>query len=266
MLPVLESVSNLNNLDFAVSQWVEDSWADGEALYLISDALCGLHYFEPWSKRRIPNAWRLFSTWRKMEVPSRAPPLTAQLVRAMATYALAHQDLVSAALLLVGFYGLLRTGKLLALRTIDILVTTEHAILSLPNTKSGKRKGAHEMVHLEDPFTVEVIMALTRGRKEAGVSELPLWRYSGSAFRCRFYHYCHKFALDDFKFRPYSLRRGGATHHFQLTKSMDSALLLGRWESVRVAKIYISDALSFLPAMTLSQCTKRMLKHYSPPL
>ena len=266
LLPTLERVQQLNGLDYAVSQWIEDQWADGEALYLVSDALCGLHYYEPWSKGKLPMSWRLFSAWRKLEIPTRAPPITSQLIRSMATYALNHHDLSWATLILVGFYALLRTGELLALRPCDILLSAHHAIISLPNTKTGKRKGAQEMVHLDDVFTLEVLGALLRSRETWQAMDSAIWRTSASSFRFRFAHYCKRFGLSQFQFRPYSLRRGGATHHFQTTRSMEAALLLGRWESARVAKIYISDALSFLPAMRYSKFTKQMLARHPPPL
>ena len=266
LLPVLQLVQQLNGLDFAVSQWVEDRWTDGEALYVISDALCGLHFYEPWTKGKLPQAWRLFSAWRKLEVPSRAPPLTSELIRSMVTYALDHHDLAWATLILVGFYALLRTGELLALRPCDVLLSPKHAIISLPNTKTGKRKGAEEMVHVDDVYTLEVLAALIRSRQSFQAMDTPIWRSSGSSFRLRFAHYCNKFGLSQFRFRPYSLRRGGATHLFQVTRSMEAALLIGRWESARVARIYISDAMSFLPAMQFSKYTRRMLSTYPPPL
>ena len=73
------------------------------------------------------------------------------------------------------------------------------------------------------------------------LSDLPLWSACGAAFRKRFAQLCHVFDLDSYNFRPYSLRRGGATDLFQRTQSMEAALIRGRWESSRVARIYISD-------------------------
>ena len=66
------------------------------------------------------------------------------------------------------------------------------------------------------------------------------------------------------KFRPYSLRRGGATWVFRCSGSMETALIKGRWGSHRVARIYIADALSYLPGLTFSQKAKDMLNNWSP--
>ena len=266
LLPVLETVTSIAQLDFTLSEWVEAMWKEGEALYLISDALCGLHYYEPWTKRQVPNTWRLFSAWRKLEVPARAPPLTSQLVRSMVAYALHHDDLIWASLLLLGFYGLLRTGEILKLAACDILIGSGHLIISLLDTKTGKRKGGQESIHIDDPLTFEVTSAALALQTSRNLMSAPLWPYSGTAFRKKFAYYCARFGLQKFGFRPYSLRRGGATSHFQQTRSMESSLLLGRWESIRVARIYISDALSFLPGMSFSTFTKKMLCKYPSPL
>ena len=266
LIPVLLSVQHIAALDYAVSEWIENMWFQGEPQYTISDAFCGFHYFEPWSKGKIPASWRLFGIWRKLEVPTRAAPLTAELVRSLAMYAIEHHDLAFALLILLGFYGLLRTGELLHLLASDLLCHEQHLLVSLKDTKSGKRKAAQEMIHLEDTFTIEVAQTFLELRRSQNALACPIWRFSGQAFRNRFNHYCNRFDLGKFLFRPYSLRRGGATHHFQETRSMESALLLGRWESARVAKIYISDGLLFLPGMTFTSKTKAMLQRFAPPL
>ena len=256
----------LSQLDAAISDWVESMWTAGQPQYLVADALSGLSFYEPWTKRQFPNAWRLFSVWRKLEVPSRAPPFTAELIRSLATYAYRHDDLLFAAVFLLGFYGLLRTGEILNLATDDILVNSSHIIVSLQNTKTGKRKGCQEVIHVDDEFTIEVLSAVLDLRESQGLTHFPLWPYSSALFRKRFNFYCGKFGLQSFAFRPYSLRRGGATHHFQESRSMESTLVLGRWESAKVARIYISDALSFLPGMAFSSYTRRMLNAYPAPL
>ena len=45
-------------------------------------------------------------------------------------------------------------------------------------------------------------------------------------------------------FKPYSLRRGGATAFFRATGSMEKTLDRGRWSSARVGRIYINDGIA----------------------
>ena len=54
LLPVLEKVRCNQQLDDMVADWVEAQWVAGETLHVVSDALCGLHHFEPYTKRWCP--------------------------------------------------------------------------------------------------------------------------------------------------------------------------------------------------------------------
>ena len=264
LLPNLVDMDHLIDLDERVTDWIQRKWENGDSLHLVSDALCGLHYFEPWTRRGIPTAWRVFSTWRKLESPSRAPPLTDTIIYSLANYAISHCDLAFGSLLVLGFFGLLRTGELLHLRPCDILLGRDRVILSLFDTKSGKRDNVAEMVSFYDPFSVELLTVLLKIREENRTSKVPIWMYSAQSFRNTFKRHLIRFDLGKHDFRPYSLRRGGATHLFQVTGSMEAALLRGRWGSSRVARIYISDALSYLPGLTFTYDAKEMLKKWSP--
>ena len=182
----------------------------------------------------------------------------------MANYAISHRDIIFAALILLGFSGLLRTGEILQLRACDILIGRHDIIINLPNTKSGTRNNAAEMVQLHDHMTLETVREVSLLRKATNNARTPLWDYSGQAFRDKFAHHLRRFHLANHCFRPYSMRRGGATHLFQATGSMETVMLKGRWNSPKVAKIYISDALSYLPSMTFTNTARKMLKLWNP--
>lgn len=264
MLQFIKTVESALHMDEEIAEWIQFAWDEGEGLYVVSDALCGLHHFEPWTKRMIPMSWRLFSVWRKLEGPDRAPPLTKSIVYSCASYAISHHDLQFGALLCLGFFALLRTGELLQVCPKDILIGKDSAIISLPNTKSGQRDNVAEMVAFDDFMTLELLRAVLQWSKENNLQTVPLWTKSAQSFRERFKYYCKRFDLLSHSFRCYSLRRGGATWLFQATGSMEAALLKGRWSSTRVARIYISDALSYLPGLTFSAEANRMLKLWSP--
>ena len=57
--------------------------------------------------------------------------------------------------------------------------------------------------------------------------------------------------LEKFLFRPYSLRRGGATWWFTRHHSLDQILLQGRWQAPRTARIYLNEGLAVLAEMQL---------------
>lgn len=270
LLPFLTKVSTMLQLDEAISEWIQTCFTQGEPLHIISDALCGLQHQEPWVKRNIPMSWKLFGVWRKLESPGRAPPLTRDIIYSWANYAIEHHDLIFAGLLLLGFFALLRTGELLQVRAKDLLLDDKNGIVTLFGTKTGQKDNVGEMVSFSDFLTLETLKVAQQLQHCRGLSNVPLWHKSAQSFRTQFRSYCQRFDLLSHNFRPYSLRRGGATWLFQSTGSMEMALVKGRWASSRVARIYIyiylyiSDALSYLPGLTFTSQAKSTLKHWSP--
>ena len=123
LLPYLEAQKSLSDLDSVVAEWVELQWTRGAPLTSISDCLCGLHFFWPEWRGLLRESWRLFKSWRRVEVPSRAPPLPAVLARAFVARAVHLNHLRMAALLSLGYHALLRTGELLQLQFRDIEVS-----------------------------------------------------------------------------------------------------------------------------------------------
>ena len=57
--------------------------------------------------------------------------------------------------------------------------------------------------------------------------------------------------LERMSLRPYSLRRGGATHLFRRTGSLHAVAEAGRWASLPTARRYISDAVAAITALEL---------------
>ena len=264
LLPHLQGINTALDLDEQVAQWIQLSWEDGESIRIISDGMCGLHHYEPWTKRMLPQSWKLFSVWRKLEGPDRAPPLTRHIVYSFCNYGIDHSDIVFSALLALGFFALLRTGEILQVKPCDVLLSDEHGIVSLFNTKSGQRDNVAEMVMFDDFLALELVRAAISLRQSQGLFNVPFWTKSAQSFRDTFGKYCQRFDLCQHQFRPYSLRRGGATWLFQTTGSMEVALLKGRWSSSRVARIYISDALSYLPGLTYTKKASSLLQRWSP--
>ena len=179
----------------------------------------------------------------------------------MASFEMEAGRLDMTVMLLVGFTCLLRTGELLQLKTTDFRMGESSGVCSLKNTKSGRRDNANEVVSFDDIPTVEAVKQLLLLRRQTNTGPW-LWVHSAGYFRQQFKFLCDHFDLSHHQFRPYSLRRGGATHVFQQSGSMEVALLKGRWQSGRVARIYICDGLSYLPSLIMSKRTKQLLNQF----
>ena len=235
-------------LDFVVSDYLEALWAQGKGRTEGSNTLAGLQDAQPHLKGKLKMSWRLMKTWVTHEVPNRAPPLPLDCLYVLVGYAIFKKWHLFALSLLLGFHGLLRTGELLALKAKHVAITSPKgpAVISLGLTKSGKRQGVAESVTLHSE---DVCRRLFQWKIAASGETL----LCGPAhqWRKRFNDVVTAVNFDAFDFRPYSLRRGGATHLFQLQGRFDSLLVLGRWQAVATARVYINSGLAVLAEITI---------------
>ena len=77
--------------------------------------------------------------------------------------------------------------------------------------------------------------------------------HSPGRWRGLFNESIHALGLDAYGFRPYSLRRGGATFWFGKHQSLDRILVSGRWQTQKSARIYINEGLALLAGMNIPQ-------------
>lgn len=78
-------------------------------------------------------------------------------------------------------------------------------------------------VAFEDELTLMALEECITLREKQQLTKVPFWTPSAQSFRNKFRYYMQRFNLEQHAFRPYSLRRGGATALFQETESMEIA-------------------------------------------
>ena len=183
LAPVLARPCTELELDEAIAEWVQFEFEDGSPLYLVGDALSGLQHFLPCLKRKLTASWRLYSIWRRYEVPARAPPITKDIVLGMMGLALTWGELTMAALLVLAFHCMLRTGEVLQIRPCDFLLGETSGLVTLPSSKSGVRNNSRESVAIHDMITLESVRAMVDLKVSQGMQRVPCWSKSGSAFR-----------------------------------------------------------------------------------
>ena len=238
------------DLDPLLCEYLEYLWAHGFGRALASDTVAGLQDFDVRFRGSLQGAWRLLKTWSVNEVPNRAPPLPQHVVRAMVGWALFHHHVGFAVSLLVGFYGMLRTGEILALHASHVHLDSHQAkaVISLGLTKSGKRQGAAESIVLG----LDTAIWFLQRWKSLASSTTPLAK-NPAHWRGLFVQAVTALGLTDWGFRPYSLRRGGATWWFARHHSLDRILLQGRWSAPKTAKIYLNEGLAVMAEMRLPE-------------
>jgi len=232
-----------DKLDPLVCEYIEHLWSSGVGRAQANDTVAALQNLQANLRGQLPGAWRLLKTWAVNEVPNRAPPLPEQVLLAMTGWAFFKGHVTFGISLLLGFYTMLRSGEILGLKSSHIMVSTKErqVLVSLGYTKGGKRQGAAESVILG----VQPAFKLVQQWKQNASLNTPL-AHSPASWRGLFTECLEALELSHFNFRPYSLRRGGATYWFQKHGNLDRILVQGRWLAHKTARVYLNEGLALL--------------------
>lgn len=249
--------TTLDTLDRHLCKYIEFLWCEGGTRNQGNDAICGVQ-FNLGVKKCFLRSWDLMRTWSRIELPTRATPMPAWAVLGMAGYCWLNGLRGTALGLLLGFGGFLRTEELSVLTFGKVYVTsTQEIVLNLGFTKSGVRKGAAEMVTISDKPLAKLTSSLLTS---SSPTDLVLGM-SVFQFRTLFKRVTSALGLDPLRFRPYSLRRGGASHHFLLHHDISTTLFKGRWDSVKAGRVYIVEGVAQLADLQVSTATRNHCLH-----
>ena len=159
-------ITGVVQLDEVASEYIEACWAEGEPMQQCSDLLAGLQWQFPHCHGHLWHTWKLVKCWAKVEPPFRAPPITPLIVLALAGLCWAVNWYDMAALLCVGFDAFLRSGELFTLRRRQIAFRGGCAIVQLPQTKGGIRRGLMEVVVVDSPLAVSLLSTACRSFRD----------------------------------------------------------------------------------------------------
>jgi len=181
------------------------------------------------------------------------------MAKALAMRRIRRNQWRTAAAYLVAFAACLRTGEILQLRAQDVVLDQRggnSAVLHLGYTKTGKRRGEPESVVLRDATAV-LALAMAMDGLEPGdyvINEVP------AVFRARFAEDISALGLSTADYKPYSFRRGGATHRFRCGETMAAIAEVGRWAHLSTCRIYVNDAVGELTRLTMPKAIDRRIK------
>ena len=254
-------IGTTEELDVTTTSYIEALWTEGESRGQVGDLLSALQW--ALQRRRIlSGSWELFRTWSLLELPVRAPPLPAIVCCALAGLALEYSQLGLAAVLLSAFDGMLRTTEYLTLSAGQCVASNGQVLVLLPLTKSGQRHGGAESVVVADPQAASLLSYVCNAPYYRRRPQAPLVDMKPQAFRKWLRQACAMLGVSELKLMPYSFRRGGATLKYTQGMPIRELLLLGRWESSRTARIYITEAALILQNASLSDDVRATLQKY----
>ena len=247
------------DLDLCLCTFIEHVWEEGDPKSWALNAISAMAHFMPAVRGKTPGSSRLMKAWTKTELPERAPPLPTLFATALAGAALRRHDLRLCVLILVAFHALLRTGELCRVQASHFVRPPRVGpiLLTLPGTKSGIRRGDFaESVVLTDPVLIQYLHVLLP-RILPGER---LWPKDSQSFRAQFRELCADARLPALPWRPYSIRRGGATAHFLQFGSLDKTAVRGRWQSARTARVYINEGIAALASIVSTPAQERHIR------
>ena len=226
----------IRELDAELESAVCEMWWKGAPKGWAADLLSGVQHFLPWSRKKLVASWRVYGAWNRKEYPDRAPPMDRRLALAVAWKFWARGHRQAAVTVLLGFHCYVRTGELLGLRKGSLALGRDGTgVVSLGVTK-GRRV---EMVTIDDAVLVEmlrlVLAQVAPGERVVGLEE--------REFRRIFEEALAELGVGELRYKPYSLRRGGATEDFRRHGRLDRALLRGRWKGHTAARQYILEGM-----------------------
>ena len=234
-------------LDLQMQDFLEYMWDNNAGLSAGQQTVAGVCHLLRHAVR-LRGSWRLLGVWRRAEPPARAPPMPERVALALAMHALRQGDPAFCVSVLIGFYAYLRTAEIVNLCVAHCYSDRRgNLIPSLGMSKSGKRRGEAEYAMIvAGPIATLVSIFLAARQGQTRVCDCAEWLW-----RVRFDRYLAELGLDSLGWRPYSLRRGGATHAFVEGLSMSQVCVRGRWAHESTARMYIQEAVNLLQQMAI---------------
>ena len=244
------AIHNFEEFDDVVAEYIEFLWESGEPKSYANYTLAGIQFYRPQVKQHLPWSWKLAKIWNQVQVPVRATPLTPQVMLAFAGPALRWRQPQFAWLLVVAFALFLRTGELLQLAPRDVTLDGTSAIIFVQGSKGSKRTFLPlERLQLDEPVALQALKNLLHAHKAAKTT--PFWGESRRSFMDTWHSVADHLALPLDLYKPYSLRRGGATSAYKNGVPLDVLVTKGRWQHVHTARIYLDTGLQALAAVNL---------------
>eukprot|EP00435_Cladocopium_sp_Y103_P042257 s239_g11.t1 len=166
-------------LDPLLCDFLEYLWSQGHGRALASDTVAGLQDQDAKLKGQLQGAWRLLKTWSLNEVPNRAPPLPEHVLHAMTGWAFFHGHISFGVSLLLGYYAMLRTGELLALKANHLYCDARQytpLLLADPMLDSLINPGMHLEKLRSRQNVVSAVQRVLKGRFNDVVTQAQIGR------------------------------------------------------------------------------------------
>ena len=125
--------------------------------------------------------------------------------------------------------------------------SSNSGVIWLPVTKCGVRTGTTECVIFSDSVAAGLLRWAAMGRDP----QAKIWEGTPQGFRDLWGRACRAIGLDPGLYKPYALRRGGASFFMSEGRSTVDCMAMGRWGFIKACKIYAVGGMQLLKSQQL---------------
>lgn len=264
-------------VDGIVEQYIRamHEHSDKSSLRVAKHGLLAVQIMRPRLHRKLQASWNAIKAWEELQPSSFRPPLPLTLLMAMVCRAMLNSENCESrkegelwkafgAMLLTGFFGLLRPGELFGLRSADAVMPNswslggDFAVVRVARPKNSRQMGSQQYVEIRHPDAVNWLSWLKNVRN----NDAALWNSTPNKFRVMFRRVCKDLKLHSLHLSPASLRAGGATWLVDEGVEISRVRFLGRWSHLRSLEHYIQVARAQQITLSLSSVIALQLKEF----
>ncbi|CAL1146331.1 unnamed protein product [Cladocopium goreaui] len=173
-----------------LSEWLEEYmvtlYLEGASRRSAAESLNAVVQQFGWLRSSLAAPWNVLKTWDMLEPVTHHPPMPLQVVLALASTALAWNWPHFAALLVIGYFGLLRPSELVGLRRRDLSLPQDHwepqvLYVRIGQPKTRFRAAMAQHVRIDETGVAAWVQLI--------LGSMPMWRKlwcgSVSSFKTR---------------------------------------------------------------------------------
>ena len=243
----------------------------GRAYGIFAETINAVAVERPLIRRQLTAAWDLAFVWLSDEPRQHHPAMPISVMVALVAVALCWGWAHEAAVILLGWTGILRIGEVLAatrrelVLPVDAVPGTTFALLIIRQPKTRGRAARHQAARIDQADVIAYLTAMY-GSSDPTTK---IWPFSASTLRKRFGLLLTALKLPTKKLpgiAPFdlgSLRPGGATWLLHQLENPDILRRRGRWASWRTMDIYIQEVQVATFAEKLEPETRDLIRLYA---
>ena len=252
-------------------EYGRELYSAGSAYGIFAETINAVVVERPLLRRQLIGAWDLAFVWLSDEPHQHHPAMPLSVMAATVSVALAWGWAHEAAVILMGWAGVLRVGEILAASRRELVLPcdavpgTTFALLIIRQPKTRGRTAKHQAARIDQEDIISFLTAMYKNSKP----EEMLWPFSAATLRKRFGSLMTALSLptrkepDQVVFDLGSLRPGGASWMLHSTESPQTVQRRGRWASARVMEIYLQEVLVTTFTQRLRPQTREQIHFYA---